>query len=325
MIHQEQTQMRTMMTTAFALLCCPSLGWGQEASPAVEAGRRAAVESTLQVERARVGVESRITRGAPYSGEAIAETVQVLADGNRIVRKTTTRVYRDSEGRTRREQLSQAGEVISVTISDPVAESQYVLNPQAKTAHRNGVIMTTDRGGVAAASVSPGSSGTVVATRTPDGGARVEARDPEAERKREVEAKAAAVGTFTGGGRGGGMTVLYAPEVSMLRVPGESNVRKEELGQQIIEGVMASGSCSTTIIPAGAIGNAREIEIVSEQWFSDDLKVLVITRHSDPRSGETTYRLSNIVQGEPQRGLFEVPADYTLKDSVIRRESPLKP
>ena len=81
----------------------------------------------------------------------------------------------------------------------------------------------------------------------------------------------------------------------------------------------------TTTIPAGSIGNEQPILVVSEQWFSPDLKVLVMTKHSDPRSGENTYRLTNITQTEPVRTLFEVPADYTLKDSVIRRQSPMLP
>ncbi len=69
----------------------------------------------------RVAVESRITPGAPYAADSVTESVQVLSDGNRIARKTATRIYRDSEGRTRREQLSTTGEVQSVSISDPVA------------------------------------------------------------------------------------------------------------------------------------------------------------------------------------------------------------
>ena len=64
--------------------------------------------------------------------------------------------------------------------------------------------------------------------------------------------------------------------------------------------------------------------MLSEQWFSEELKMLVMTKHNDPRSGETIYRLTNIVQAEPARSLFEVPADYTLKDSVIRRQSPMQ-
>jgi len=38
-----------------------------------------------------------------------------------------------------------------------------------------------------------------------------------------------------------------------------------------------------------------------------------MTRHSDPRSGETIYRLANIVRAEPDRSLFVVPPDYTVK------------
>jgi hypothetical protein len=65
--------------------------------------------------------------------------------------------------------------------------------------------------------------------------------------------------------------------------------------------------------------------IVAEQWFAPDLKVLVMTRHHDPRTGETTYRLTNISQAEPARSLFEVPGDYTLRESMIRRQSPMQP
>ena len=104
---------------------------------------------------------------------------------------------------------------------------------------------------------------------------------------------------------------------------GGGTVNKEDLGTQVVEGVVATGTRTTTTIPAGTNGN--EQPIVSEQWFSPDLKVLVMTKHNDPRTGETTYRLTNIVQTEPARSLFEVPADYTLKDSVIRRQSPMQP
>jgi hypothetical protein len=293
---------------------------------------------------ARAAVESRITTGAPYSAEAVTESLQVLSDGNRIARKTTTRVYRDSEGRTRREQLTGAGTVQSVTISDPVAGSMYVLNPAERTAHRSGVIMAGAGGGFGVASVAPGSSGTVTAARTADGGVRVSASGSnEAGRRRETEQVAAggsagvAAGSVTSSaaaGSGGAVPVAggiaYPPEaMTMPRMvaPGYAGgpVNKEDLGQQVIEGVLATGTRMTTTIPAGSIGNEQPILVVSEQWFSPDLKVLVMTKHSDPRSGENTYRLTNITQTEPARSLFEVPADYTLKDSVIRRQSPMLP
>ena len=46
---------------------------------------------------------SSVVKNAPYSAEAVTETVQTLADGNRIVRKNSVAQYRDGEGRTRRE------------------------------------------------------------------------------------------------------------------------------------------------------------------------------------------------------------------------------
>jgi hypothetical protein len=122
-------------------------------------------------------------------------------------------------------------------------------------------------------------------------------------------------------------TVVYPAEgVAFARTaaPNGANVVREDLGSQVVEGVAATGTRTTTTIPAGSIGNEQPIVIVSEQWFSPELKVLVMTKHSDPRTGETTYRLTNIAQSEPARSLFEVPPDYTLRDSTIRRQSPMQ-
>jgi hypothetical protein len=90
----------------------------------------------------------------------------------------------------------------------------------------------------------------------------------------------------------------------------EGSKKIETLGRQTIEGLEVEGSRSIRAIPAGEIGNTLPIEIVDESWYSADLQVQVMTRYSDPRSGVTTYRLSNIRRSEPERGLFEIPADY---------------
>jgi hypothetical protein len=87
----------------------------------------------------------------------------------------------------------------------------------------------------------------------------------------------------------------------------------ESLGKQNIEGVEAEGTRSTVTFPAGTFGNERPISIVSERWYSPELQTVVMTKHSDPRFGETNYRLTNINRSEPARTLFEVPSDYTLK------------
>jgi hypothetical protein len=69
-------------------------------------------------------VKGPLVKGMPYSGEEVNETNQVLADGTRIHRETKVMVYRDSEGRTRRESPE------NITISDPVAGNTYVINPK---------------------------------------------------------------------------------------------------------------------------------------------------------------------------------------------------
>jgi hypothetical protein len=61
------------------------------------------------------------------------------------------------------------------------------------------------------------------------------------------------------------------------------------------------------------MGNERPIEIVSERWFSQDLDAMVLQRFADPRFGETTSRLVNVVLGEPSPELFEVPQGYELR------------
>ena len=132
----------------------------------------------------------------------MTESTQQLADGNRIVKRSVTRIFRDSEGRTRREQLATNGvDVQAVNISDPVAQSTYVLFPDNHTAVRNGVVIATPRG-ITTASVSPGGSGVVTAARSADGSVRVEAREATAEAERKVTEEANGVTVARSGGAG---------------------------------------------------------------------------------------------------------------------------
>ena len=89
----------------------------------------------------------------------------------------------------------------------------------------------------------------------------------------------------------------------------------ESLGTRTIEGVEAEGTRATITIPAGQIGNDRPIEIVSERWFSNALQVVLMSKHSDPRMGDSVYRLTNIKRSEPDASLFKVPSDYAVKES----------
>jgi len=86
----------------------------------------------------------KLVKGAPYTAQAVTESVQTLSDGNRIVRKDTAQLYRDAEGRTRREQTvgyigpyaASGEETQTVFINDPVAGFSYILEPSSKTARK---------------------------------------------------------------------------------------------------------------------------------------------------------------------------------------------
>jgi hypothetical protein len=268
----------------------------------------------LQPGVARVMVETRVTRGAPYSADAVSEFVQVLADGNRIVRRTTTRLMRDSEGRTRRETFASSGAVEQVVITDPTSNGSLILDPQNRTAMRAPGSFT-----MVAGARGRGSVNTYVAVN-PQGGAwtseKVEmATTADVRVEGQVRAEIAKLNDTlkrVEAARGGNLE--------------QGQTSREDLGQQTIEGVTATGSRNTTIIAAGAVGNESPITIVSEQWYSTELQMLVLTRHHDPRVGETTYRVTNIVRIEPDAALFQLPPEYTLQEpKMVRPKVPELP
>lgn len=90
--------------------------------------------------------------------------------------------------------------------------------------------------------------------------------------------------------------------------------KTESLGAQAIEGVQTEGTRTITTIATGEIGNERPIEIISEKWYSPELQINIMTKNSDPRFGETTYRVTNIQRGEPEASLFLVPTSYKLEE-----------
>ena len=101
---------------------------------------------------------------------------------------------------------------------------------------------------------------------------------------------------------------------------GESpkQAQHEDLGTQVIEGVNCQGRRETVTIPTGAAGNDRPLEITSENWYSPELHAMVVRKHSDPRFGESVYRLTEIKLGEPDASLFQVPSDYKSDDLHIK-------
>jgi hypothetical protein len=198
--------------------------------------------------------EGKVVTGAPFSAVTETESVQTLADGTRISRKSSGAIYRDGEGRTRREQtldaivpFAAANEPVKlIFINDAVTGVHYILSPHDRTARKF--------------------------NRRP-----------------------------------GGPPLRPSP-------PPDSQGKTESLGRRTIEGVEAEGTRWTISIPTGQIGNDRPLEIYTERWESPELQTIVMSKHSDPRMGETIYRLANIDRSEPSRSMFEIPSDYKVSE-----------
>jgi hypothetical protein len=265
------------------------------AAPAARAEARHV--QTAEFMHSEFGISGQVVKNAPYTAEAVTESVQTLGDGNRIVHKNATQLARDSEGRTRRDAtLSPLGALAGVDtpkvsfIHDPVSNTSVTLDHGAKTAQKmqgRGFVIERSVSGVAVGGVAHAESGGEI-------------------RHDVISARPA------GAVRVPGFVMEHGP--TMLQMHTGSKGKEESLGKRNIEGVMAEGTRIVDVIPAGEIGNERAIEIVTERWFSPELQTLVMTTHSDPRIGETTYKLVNIQRSEPSKSLFEAPADYTVKE-----------
>jgi hypothetical protein len=231
----------------------------------------------------------RAVTGQPYSGEETTESVQTLADGNHITNTTTTKVYRDSQGRTRREMtlpsFGGSEQHIMITINDPVKGVNYTLDPQSKTAHQ-----------------MPGPE--MMAKIKADGRMNTETRVTEAGMS-EAKAKLKAEAEARAGAGSRAIVIRQAPA---------SNAKHEDLGANVIEGVNVNGTRESSTIEAGAMGNEKPISITSERWYSQDLGVEVKSVHNDPRMGQTTHTLTNVSRTEPDASLFQVPSDYKMDE-----------
>jgi len=265
--------------------------------------------STFKFEvQARMPLETRTVKSAPYSAEVVTDHVQQLADGNRIVEHSSGRVYRDKEGRVRREEDRPSGNP-SISIVDPVDGVAYSLDPERRIAWK-----TSTQTGVAIMNK-------LDAAKTE--AAKVEGAKTEVEMKRRSELGAALEMRKKEEARRAGETMTVEAGggiVTMKRsLNGGEQHKEEALAAKTLEGVRVEGRRITTTIAAGAIGNEWPITVVSEEWTSPDLQVLVLTDRKDPRAGDSSYKLQRIVRSEPSATLFQVPSDYEVRETGIRR------
>jgi hypothetical protein len=365
-----------------------------------------------------VSSSEKIVRSAPFSAEAISESVQILFDGNRITQSMKTRLYRDGEGRFRRDELPKPvgiGSFVDVPqmifILDPVLNVKFYLNPESKTARQSALKKVDvkkpprpvkpefqkpkneqeiarveqeiaraeqdlkrleselekrkqaagyqetekDRSEIARRKKMievrrsklkwlkqqnksqnqrdelvdkvnqslqiADKNKTVSQSSSSESSNSSSSSVSENEKPAKEASQAAAVKKATKAVPSKNAANPNEPNNPALPVFPKGEVKNESLGTRKIEGVEAEGVRLTTTVAAGSIGNERPIEIVYERWYSKELQLIVLSKYSDPRFGEQTYRVINIKRDEPDAALFTLPGDYKI---VNKPETPIK-
>jgi hypothetical protein len=239
--------------------------------------------------------------GSPFSATEERHSRQTLGDGTVLETSETNVLYRDNDGRTRSERTAQGKTMI--TITDPVARTTIRLDPANKMAFKAG----------------PGLN---MATSLPSSVSDAE--------KAALEAAVSRLGAVGRGAAGAGTPAsTMAPEdraklakadldkvqaEMQARANSDSRTNTEDLGMLQQNGVPAQGTRTTLTIPVGQIGNNREIKVVNERWYSQELQMTVKSVNSDPRFGTTTYELRNVTRSNPPINLFQIPSDYTVSE-----------
>ena len=254
-------------------------------------------------------MDAEPVKGAPFCATIATDHTQVFADGNRIHTTDNSTLCRDSQGRLRREAgLNLLGAAPQnsapklITIVDPVAGFRYMLDSDNKVAHRFSLAPPSDAGSASAGHRPPGKDERVVIyQRVGNAGPEMSVRD----------------------------NVFFKTVGQSSDEPAPTT---ENLGDQDIDGIHATGTRVTTTIPAGKMGNEQPMLVTSERWYSTDLKATVMTKHDDPWAGELKTQFKGVNTSEPDPALFRVPADYRVVDEkagpfVVQRRSlePLPP
>src|SRR5262245_37496153 len=224
----------------------------------------------------------KVVRGAPYSATATTETIQTLSDGNQIIRKNESKLYRDGEGRTRTEQtLETIGKWTAggepqqnIFINDPLAGVAYSLDPRTRTAYKN--IIPQKRPPMGAQAETLMVNGQKVTTYTINGQtvtqAEFEAFTAAVEKKKRAQAEILEKEIKDASNN---PELKKKLEMAQMDKPiiEVGQKKTESLGTQTIEGVTAEGTRATLTIPAGEIGNTLPIEVVDETWYSPELQI----------------------------------------------------
>jgi hypothetical protein len=295
-----------------------------------------AISSAMLGVTSPVGAQS--TAGKPVFAEFITEHHQSFTDGNRISRTSTSTIYRDAKGRIRREsQLSIPGlptgvsaSTQFVTIIDQSLGFGFILNSQEMVAHRYDLnaarpsyvahVNASGSGGNALMSAPPAGGGEAATTSTGAG-------SPATARWRmhgflrhghDAPANSQLASGFIPEETGFASAPTMRIDQPFLAAP--NPVRTENLGEQMILGFPAHGTRVITTLRAGEIGNDRPIDIVSEQWYSPELEMVMRSMHRDPWAGEFSTNMVKVSRGDQPAALFEVPTNYKVIDAANEEE-----
>ena len=227
-----------------------------------------------------------LVKDVPVSGTVIVQHEQTSGDGT--IRTVSGKVYRDSEGRTRHDEMGETKgaeasvveDPLKTTINDPAAGVSFVIDPKTNIARRKRFVAQSEAGSDEVRNAP------VVSAPVKQG--RLNSQVLPVPNTMEMGQGLKSANTTTS----------------------STNAKRESLGRREIEGMLAEGTRIIMTVPAGSMKNEKQIEIGCERWYSPSLKTLILVECSDSRYGKTTYRLTQIKTDEPSASLFKVPADY---------------
>jgi hypothetical protein len=227
--------------------------------------------------RSEFGLAGKVVTGAPYSAQAVTQFNQALADGNHIQKTTTASIARDSQGRTRSERSLAA--IGALAGSGSAFKAVFINDPVAGV----GYMLDADH--------------------------KTARQIPAMKNRHHPDSDQSAASGSTGQSAAGARSVRPSMRRSM------ANVKTDDLGTQVIDSLAVQGKRTTRTVSAAQAGSERDIEIVTETWYSTDLQMVVVSKTSDPRFGDSVYKLTNISRAEPDPMLFAVPSDYKVQQN----------
>jgi len=106
------------------------------------------------------------------------------------------------------------------------------------------------------------------------------------------------------------------PPVFASNGPQNEFTREEDLGVHEMQGLAVHGLRHTQTIPAGTGGSGKDIVVTDEYWYSEDLRINLVLKHNDPRTGSVIMTVTQIARADPDSSLFQIPDGYTRPEAA---------